>query len=425
MPRPSRALAALTTSALALPGIATPTPARADAPIERASASSSSSYYFEDNLSRGNFLDDGVGSRDRYEVFTQQLRFDLPVSERMDIGIDLLYEEMSGASPWFVVAEPVTGDLLQVMSGATIDDDRFDAAIDYDFYMDGGKDTISHGVSVENDYLSIHFGLGTERHFNDKNTTLNLSGGFAYDWVDPTDSENNSLRPGSDQKWNIDLFAGLAQIVSRASTVQATVNYKHSEGYLSDPYKQVATLGPNDDRLTDERPDSKDQVSLLLRYRYHFESLNGSAHADYRLYADDWGVVSHTAEVAWYQNFFEWLTIAPTVRWYTQSRADFYEAVLPAGAQPSERSSDYRLSPYGALSARMKVEVELLDLFEYEPPRYLEAIGVTSGFDLIASVSYERYFSDGDFAATDVQESDEAPGLVGFQVIAFTLSGRF
>ena len=48
LPRPNRTLTALATSALALPGIAGS--ARADAPIERASASTAFSYYREDNI---------------------------------------------------------------------------------------------------------------------------------------------------------------------------------------------------------------------------------------------------------------------------------------------------------------------------------------------------------------------------------------
>ena len=422
-PRPSRTLTALTTSAIALPGIATP--ASADVPIERATGSLASSYYFEDNLSPGDFLDDGVGSRDRYEIYTQQLRFDLPISERMDLGIDLLYEEMSGASPWFVVAEAGTGKPLQVMSGATIDDHRFDAAVDLDFYMDRGKDTMSGGFSIEKDYTSFNLGLGAERNYNDKNTVLNASLGFSYDWINPTDSDGAPDRPGSDQKWSIDLFAGISQILSRASTLQATIKYKHSQGFLNDPYKLVATIEPNEGLLSDERPDQKDQVSILFRYRHHFESLNGSAHADYQFYADDWDVRSHTIELAWYQNFFEWLTFAPGFRWYSQSKADFYEAVLPGGTPPSERSSDYRLSPYGAISFKGKLEVELRDLFQYEPPRFLERFGITDGFDLLAALSYERYLSDGDFGLTSVSETDEAPGLVNFHVVAVTLSGRF
>ena len=422
LPRPSPTLAALTTSALALPGMVGP--ARADAPIERATASSSFSYYFEEDLPKRKFQSD-VGSRERYEVFTKQLRFDIPTSERTDIGIDFLYEEMSGASPWYVAFDTTSGSTLQVMSGATIEDERIDLSIDLDYFLDEGKDTFSTGFSKENDYLSLHWGLGAERSYNDKNTTLNLSGSFAYDWIEPTGG-GTFLRIDEDTKWSIDLLAAISQIVSRNSTVQFTVNYKHAEGFLNDPYKLISVIGASGSLLADVRPDSRELVSMMARYRHHFEDIEASLHADYRLFFDDWGTVSHTLEVAWYQRICEWLTITPGLRWYSQSKADFYEPFLDAlAAIPDEHSSDFRLSPFGAVSAKIKADVEIIDLFEYNPSRFAESLGITEGMDLIASFSYERYMSDGHFGLQSLGEFEQSPGLVDFNVIAFSLSGRF
>ena len=423
LPRPSKTLTALTTSALALPGIAGS--ASADAPIERASASAAFSYYNEDNLSPSRFLDDGVGSRDRYEVFTQQIRLDLPMTERTDLGIDFLYEDMSGASPWFVQADPTTGKPLQVMSGATIEDERYDLLADVDFFLDNGKDTLSAGFSKEDDYLSINFGIAAQRNLNEKNTTVSASGGFSYDWINPTDARQFTTRRTADEKWSVDLFAGLSQILSRSSTMQLTVNYKHSNGFLSDPYKAIRSVDLNEPILADRRPTDKDQVSILLRYRHHFEKITASLHTDARVYTDDWGVTSYTAELAWYQNFLEWLTITPSVRWYSQGKSDFYDTVLPIGDNSRHHSSDYRLSPYGAVSYKIKAEVEFMDLWQYEAPDWLQAVGISDGMDLIASVAYERYYSDGDLSIVTVSESDEAPGLVRFRVFTVSLSGRF
>ena len=422
LPRPSKTLAALTTSALALPGIAGT--AQADAPIERASASSSFSYYKEDNLSPSRFS--GTGSRERYEVFTTQFRFDLPVSDRIDLGIDVLFEEMSGASPWFVQADN-TGKPLQVMSGATIEDERFDLLADVDFYMDNGKDTISAGISTEKDYFSMNFGIGAERNLNEKNTTISASGAFSYDWIKPTDADIFLLRRSSATKWSVDLFAGISQILDRSSTMQFTINYKHSDGFLSDPYKQVAGLAPSDPFASDRRPSKKDQVSILVRYRRHFEAATGSLHLDGRFYSDDFGINSYTTELAWYQSLLDWITITPSLRWYSQGKADFYDTVFVFnnGVAPEFRSSDYRLSAYGAVSVKLKAEFEFLDVARYNAAPWLQEIGISEGLDLILAVSYERYHSDGDFSIVDVKESDEAPGLVRFHVFAVSLNGRF
>ncbi|CAM9346684.1 unnamed protein product [Discosporangium mesarthrocarpum] len=328
---------------------------------------------------------------------------------------------MSGASPWYVQAEG--GRLVQVMSGATIEDERTDVNLDLDYYMETGKDTISLGYSVENDYESWSLGLGTERHFNDKNTTFNLALAASFDEIEPT-RDGFSSRIVSDQKWSITAFAGLSQVLSRAAVAQVTLNYKHSDGYLDDPYKLVAQVGggPN---LADARPHDKEQVSVLARYRHHFEDIEGSLHLDYQFYADSWSVVSHSAEIGWYQTLGEIFTIAPSFRYYSQSQADFYEPLLNGLTVPIERSADYRLSPYGALSGRIKFEVELEDVLEYETEGWLEHVGMSDGLDLLLSLAYERYVSDGHLSLTSVGEFEQNPGLVSFQVVSFTVSGRF
>lgn len=420
LPRPSRPLLALTSSALALPGIVGS--ASADAPIERAQASFSSSYYREDSLSPNKFAD--LGSRDRYEIYTFQLRFDLPVAERIDLGIQFLYEEMSGASPWFVVAG-TNGELLQVMSGATIDEERTDLTLDLDYYLDTGKDSFSWGFSNEKDYFSTHFAVGAERNFNEKNTTFSASGAFSYDWIDPTDPGFTSPRRKSGEKWSLDLFAGLSQVLTRSTIGQITLNYKHSDGFLDDPYKLVASLDPNASNVRDVRPDTKDQVSILLRVRQHIERVNASVHVDYQLYTDSFDITSHALELAWYQSVMDWLTLTPSIRYYSQSKADFYEPILDIGVLPKERSSDFRLSPYGALSLRLKAEVHFEDLARYNAPAWLQRLGFSEGLDLTAALAYERYLSDGNYALVSVDEADEAPGLVKFHVFSLSLGGHF
>jgi hypothetical protein len=419
-----RALAALTTSALAVPGIVAA--AHADTPIDQASAAYAFSAYLEDDLANSKFS--GTGSQHRYEVLTHQLDFAVPVSKRMDAGAQFLYEKMSGASPWYVEASGT--ERVQVMSGATIDDTRYDLSTNLNYYMEDAKDTFTGGFSKEQDYLSVNGGLGTERSFFDKNTTISASGAFSYDWIKPNNPGLSLARPCCGEKWSVDLFAGLSQLITRASAIQFTANYKHSNGYLSDPYKAIRGIGPADGLLSDRRPDQKEQGSLMVRYRHHFdmtEKIGGTLHLDYRFYADDWSVSSHTFELAWYQSFGP-VTIVPGARYYSQSKADFYDTLLPAGAaenDPGNRSSDFRLSPYGAISWKVKAELALDDVLAYHPSGKLENVGISGGLDLHLSAAYERYISDGGFGLKSVSSKDEAPGLVSFQIFSVSLSGRF
>ena len=59
-------------------------------------------------------------------------------------------------------------------------------------------------------------------------------------------------------------------------------------------------------------------------------------------------MVSHTFELAWYQTLFDRLLIVPSVRYYSQGQADFYAPFCAAPRRDGFRSSDYRLSAFGA-----------------------------------------------------------------------------
>ena len=48
-------------------------------------------------------------------------------------------------------------------------------------------------------------------------------------------------------------------------------------------------------------------------------------------------------------------SITPSVRYYTQSAADFYSPLVPARPPPAILSSDQRLSAFGGLSPSLRV----------------------------------------------------------------------
>jgi hypothetical protein len=106
------------------------------------------------------------------------------------------------------------------------------------------------------------------------------------------------------------------------------------------------------------------------------------------------------------------LQIIPSVRYYTQSQADFYEPFVTAAFDATNiphASSDYRLSPYGALSGKLRVEAHVSDW----PFHMAWKLGA----------SYERYQSAASLAIQSVDV--ENPGLVSFNVIMINLSARF
>jgi hypothetical protein len=394
-------LALLTGSALALiPGLA-----------QRAAAQSAEngwlvqygySMYSEGSIPSSKLA---AGSPDRYDIDTHQLRLDIPVGAYVSIGLDVAYEKMTGASPWLI--EPnLAGDPVVVMTGASISDARTDFLGSVSFIGEKSRTALTGGASIEDDYSAINFGFSREKDLNEKATTFSWGVGFSTDEIDPTDTSFNP-NPTKHSKKTGSFSMGFAQVIDRASVAQTSLTLQYADGFLSDPYKLVSSGGVN---FADRRPGTRTQIAWLSRYRRHFERARGSVHADYQLNWDTWGVLANMLELGWHQELFEIVTLAPSLRYYSQSKADFYAPYFAAGLTPTQdASSDYRLSPYGAVAFKLRADVAIDGLIKLPHARL--------------GVQYEHYMSGKEFALGSV--GTENPALVDFDVLMVTLKTGF
>lgn len=391
-------LSALSASSLALPGMAAHANEMGELGI---TADYKFARYIEDEVTSSRVAS---GSNHRYEIDVHQVALGFPVTERIGLNFEVAHETMTGATPRYITPD-TNGDPLLVMTQSSIDEARTDVLGKGTLLFDRGSAGLSTGVSFENDYLAINGGLEGERYFNEKNTTLSGGLGFSLDRITPTDAEEFQ-RDDEENKQTGSVFAGFAQVLGRNAAIQSTLQYQLANGFLDDPYKQafvVSTSTPE----PDTRPDMRHQISWLTRYRQHIGFLRGTLHADYRFYYDDWDINAHTFELSWYQMLWSSFRLIPSLRYYSQSQADFYAPFYQNERSDGLYSSDYRLSPFGALTWRIKGETRF-QLYN---------------LDLIANIAYERYMSSGSLALKDVETAN--PGLVDFEMFSAGLMTRF
>lgn len=393
--RRNRALLALTSSALALPGIAGKS--QAATPATETSLDYKYSRYSEDDISRGKTSSPDT---ERYEIDSHQFRLLRPWGDAYDVTVDLLYETMSGASPWFIMPG-ANNEPIQVMSGATIKDTRADALLKLRQYGEHTTYGASIGLSDEDDYQALNFGLEGEWEINEAQS-YSLGIGYSDDDIKPTDGGSTQFpdRIESASRDSISAYAGFSQIIDAQTVVQSSVSFSKQDGYLSDPYKLAYV---NNDTTNDSRPDGRELFTWLTRFRHFFTEMRAALHLDYRYFEDDWDITSHTAEAAWYQNIGDGWQLVPSLRYYSQSQAFFYQPFYAQARGDGFASSDYRLSPYGALSFRFKLS--------------------KSWAGWTASLNWEQYDSSGDYAIEDVDA--ENPGLVDFSLLSLGISKRF
>lgn len=407
----AEALSALTASAMALPGLAAlARPASAESPVEETTFENEYSYYREDKLRPRKTV--FGNERERMEIHSYQFRLSTPLTARADLDVAGTAETLSGASPWFVQPDLVGdrgGRPVQVMSGATIEEDRGDLLVTGNYYLDQGKLSGSGGFSIENDYYSANLGAAAERSFADDNTTLSIGVSGSWDWIRPTDCQDFSTRVCKEDKQSVNAWLGLSQVLTRHSAIQSTVSFGWTTGFLSDPYKLAYIDSVGGELVADSRPDDRKQFTWQTRYRHHVSGLNGTLHLDYKLYVDDWSINSHTFDLAWYQSLPWQIQVVPSFRYYSQSQAEFYELFYPQLRSDGLASSDYRLSPYGAITYGLKLTKDVEDW-----PGHL---------DWQFALSYERYQSSAGMAFQRVDV--ENPGLVAFRIFAGRITVRF
>ncbi len=375
------ALRALTSSALLLPGYQS---AVADAPPEFTEIGLSYSNYEEDPLQSTKAFG---GGDDRYDIDVVQFHLTAPVGDNFSVALDVAWEDMSGASPWFV-GESAAGEKKVILSGASIEDTRTEVSVTTRYYYDRGNAGFSYTNSDEDDYQSDAFGLDASLNSEDGLTTYSAALSASMDDLEPTRGTvpTNTLE---DEKDIRSAWIGVTRIVSKQAMVRFGLSYTYREGFLTDTYK-----------FRDRRPDERKEWTLSTGYRHFFAERDAALHLDYRYFDDDWDVVSHTLDVAWVQNIGSDWQLTPFLRYYTQDEAEFFSNVVDL--TDKYYADDYRLSAYGALTTGMHVR---------------RNIGNWS-----VKVTGERYRSNENWG---VYGGEESPGLADFWRYSIGLNYKF
>ena len=134
--------------------------------------------------------------------------------------------------------------------------------------------------------------------------------------------------------------------------------------------------------------------------RQYFPWPNGALHADYRHVNYDWGVASHTLNLAWYQNLGNFTQLIHFLRFYSQGEADFFANI--ADTDRGCYADDYRLSSCGAVAVGLRLR---------------HVIG-----NWVVNMVGERYETDNSWG---VYSGDESPAPVEYWRCSYGLDHVF
>jgi len=345
--RYSRSILALSGTALTLSSMS-----YADAPPTQSTVSIKSTNYQEDDLLSNEVL---FGELSRYDIDVHQFQLVTPVTRNSSLQVNGSYDSLSGASPWFTSANSEGEPIVNLSGASGIYDTRRELSIGGSYYLENETVSLSIGRSTENDYNATFINFGLTHQLNNRLTTIGINTSISNDEIFPTDAEKfNRIKSAS--KRSVSTALSISHIINRFSAYQTAISVTNQKGFLSDPYK-----------LRDVRPNSKSQYAWTNSFRIFFEKMDAALHSNYRLYHDDFGIGSHTVDFSWHQNLSTYipfdLRFVPSIRYYTQSSANFFTNIDDFSSDPlAPQSSDYRLAAFGAISAGINFIADLNNL---------------------------------------------------------------
>jgi hypothetical protein len=306
----------------------------------------------------------------RVGVRTQGLTASEDFGAGMQIGVTLMNDAISGASPTGIPAPAGSGQVPL----APLADHRKEWEAEFSRKLGIVAVSLGTSQSREHDYVSRGWSLNTLTDLNQRNTTLLLGlAGHADDVETFFNPQHDYLG-----KQAFSAIAGLTQVLDPRTFVTLNFTWGRQTGYLADQYKLVqkteelvaGSFFPL--AFAENRPGSRDTGTLFASVNRAYPGARGALEASYRFSSDTFGIVANTVEVRWIQKIGEKVTLAPEVRLYRQGAAAFYSynlddtditpTVVPDSKGPAY-SSDYRLSAFdGAtwgLRATWKVRAHL------------------------------------------------------------------
>jgi hypothetical protein len=275
---------------------------------------------------------------ERMRVIVPALFVLVPIDEHWVVQGLYTTDAVSGASPLFY-------NTLSGASGEGIDDFRRAGDMQVTRYFERWSVALGGAFSREDDFDSDALRVLIARDSADRNQTWSLGFGRTNDIIDSVNGVADH-----EQRHLSDMQLGYTRVLSPNEILSATLGHARGRGYHSDPYKPL-----------DQRPSSRDQRTLALRYHRYVARADAALRLNYRAYDDSWDISAHSVQAEWEQSLGQDWSLTPSLRYYTQSRAAFYsDPPFGSGFDPDGfYSGDARLSAFGAWTVGLALGVPL------------------------------------------------------------------
>ncbi len=252
----------------------------------------------------------------------------------------------------------------------------------------------SHGraleyyLSTESDYLAQQLAARYDRDFQDQ--LLNLAVGSSYGWDAIKPLADSDTQTGDATRTTLHWNVVATRVLAPTTLLRVGLEYNIVDGLQHNPYRNVYAGGTN---VPERHPDERQRRDAFVKLNQYVNN-RSSIKLNYRLYNDDWGIVSHEIDTNLNQYITQGVIVRYDYRYYTQSGADFYRAeYATVDGIDGYRTGDYRMAPLSSHLFGVALNLDMADLDVTIP--VVRRMGLW--------LNYERYFNSNNYSANIVE----------------------
>ena len=223
---------------------------------------------------------------------------------------------------------------------------------------------LGYSTSKENDFDSTTYSFSVSQTFFGDLTTVSLNTSFGDDIISRNDDHTGEFgeREAERRRYSINISQILTKNLIAALSVESAVD----EGYLQNPYRVMRFCNDGDGvnsvcssrgEAEEKYPNTHNSDAVGVRAIYYLP-YRAAIRADYREFADSWGIEASNYELRYTHPYKDWL-FEFKYRAYEQTAADFYSDLFPYTNYQNFMGRDKELSPLTTTTFGLGVTYQL------------------------------------------------------------------
>ena len=259
--------------------------------------------------------------------------------------------------------DTISSASIDVISTASpYEEERTEVSAGVDYLHGDTIMSLGFTESDESDFVasSVYFNISQDVFGG--LTTVNM--GYAKGQNEVSRNGDPTFTADSDRR---NYRLGLTQVLTKNMLLGLSWETITDEGFLNNPYRSVRYLDAGSalgySYEPEVYPNTRTRTAVAIRSRY-FLKYRAAVFGEYRYFTDTWGIDAHTAELGYTHPTDSGWIYEGSIRYYSQTAADFYSDLFPGPQWQNYLARDKELATFTSQSLSLGVT------YQFSPQRW-------------------------------------------------------